>query len=247
MWLTGYAISTHDSWYSSPNAAAAARARASVPSRVARGDIDGIRSAAHAVVVEKLCWARADARGRFTTLPTLATSLDRCSFEFAGPEAGISQQVQPITSRSSLCTHPDRRRALAHDQTMIVYMLLSATLADTTGDPGLQHLPSYLTFYDYNATDQASFCNLGTSTPKPNSTVVTNDSLIIRGFRDHGLPGLLDVEDIGGGFNRGLYFRDGINNTHLNPKWQQLLGAMLDSALPFIEEGAIKGVRNSCD
>ena len=90
-------------------------------------------------------------------------------------------------------------------------------------------------------------CNLGTSTPKPNSTVVTNDSLIIRGFRDHGLPGLLDVEDIGGGFNRGLYFRDGINNTHLNPNWQQLLGGMLDSALPFIEEGAIKGVRNSCD
>jgi hypothetical protein len=111
------------------------------------------------------------------------------------------------------------------------------------GGGGAQHLPAYLTFYDYNATAQASFCNLGTATTKPNRTVLTNTSALIQGWAQHGLPGLLDVEDIGGGFNRGLYFRGGLNTTHLNPDWKRMLGAVLDSALPWIEKGAIKGVR----
>ena len=114
-----------------------------------------------------------------------------------------------------------------------------------------------MTFYDANATEQHEFCTLLTSTPKcPKNAsaactgaTVTTETNLIRAWREFRLPGLLDVEDIGGGFDAGLYIRRGFNRsnpmqtfTHLNPHWQALLGTILDSAMPFIEQGAIRGI-----
>ena len=34
------------------------------------------------------------------------------------------------------------------------------------------------------------------------------------------VAGLLDVEDVGGGFSAGLYIKKGLADTHLHPRWQ---------------------------
>ena len=46
----------------------------------------------------------------------------------------------------------------------------------------------WLTVYDYNATEQHSFCNLGTSTTRPSSsTVLLRNSSLLQGWLNYKL------------------------------------------------------------
>ena len=44
---------------------------------------------------------------------------------------------------------------------------------------------------DFNASEQHSFCNLGTTTTAPSPTTLNDSSRLIQGWKQYGLPGLL--------------------------------------------------------
>jgi hypothetical protein len=102
-----------------------------------------------------------------------------------------------------------------------------------------------MTFYGLNASEQHSWTNLATgiasggASSGRNSAVDPNGALL-RAWRDYRLPGMLDLEDVGGGFSNGLYIRRGWNNSHVNPNWRALLTALLDSAMPYLESTVIE-------
>ena len=56
------------------------------------------------------------------------------------------------------------------------------------------------------------------------------------------MPGMLDVEDIGGGFDAGLWIRKTYNTSHVNPQWRLLLDTLLNSSMAHFEAGALRGV-----
>lgn len=97
-----------------------------------------------------------------------------------------------------------------------------------------QHHVKWLSFYGYNATEQNKICNLG-----------MDHSLtrLLTGYAKYpSMPGMLNVEDVGGG--NGLYWvgKPHPYNTHLNPRWKSLLGDLIDSALPHLKSGALRGI-----
>jgi hypothetical protein len=124
-----------------------------------------------------------------------------------------------------------------------------------------QHV-QWLTFYDLEPKEQHGVLNLAydggrnsgpASTTQCIDSTVGNSSLLIRAFEEYKMPGMLDVQCLGG----GLY----VTNTSfecpacptcpvcpvgsklsLHPEWQGLLSKALSSAMPYLEKGAIRGV-----
>jgi hypothetical protein len=94
----------------------------------------------------------------------------------------------------------------------------------------------HLTFYDFVPGEQHSFCTEGLGGH--------NITALVGVWKQYQLPSILDVEDLGGSFDKGLYYRGGINSTHLNPRWKALIdGVLSPAALPhFGSDKAIRGV-----
>ena len=119
---------------------------------------------------------------------------------------------------------------------------LALPLLGATALGGTHGHVKYLSFYDYNAAEQHSFCSIGLFTHLQGNTLQSNSSLL-SAWEKYGFPSVLDVEDLGGGFNDGLYSRGGFNHTHLNPRWKSLIDGVLASALPHIgKTKAIRGI-----
>ena len=103
----------------------------------------------------------------------------------------------------------------------------------------------WMTFYGLNASEQHSWVNLatgvatGSSGGRPNS-VIDPSGPLLRAWQAYRLPGMLDLEDVGGGFADGLYIRRGFNDSHVNPNWKALLTKLLDSAMPFLESTVVE-------
>ena len=139
------------------------------------------------------------------------------SFDFAGKAVPSAGAVVSVGAFQIAAKHDD--------------LLPSPT--STAAPPTQQHV-RWLSFFDYNATEQHKICNLG-----------MHQSLdrLLAGFSKYpSLPGMLDVADVGGG--QGLYWIGSPHpyNTHLNPQWRSLLGGLIDSALPHLRSGAIRGI-----
>ena len=123
----------------------------------------------------------------------------------------------------------------------LLLLAVPACRAPTTG--AASHV-RWLTIFDWDPQRTHSFVNLLQRTPGGNSksTSLLANSSLIEAWQTYGTPGLLDIEDVEGGFSEGLYIRQGISKTHLNPRWKSLLGSLLDSALPWVRKGAIRGI-----
>jgi hypothetical protein len=126
-------------------------------------------------------------------------------------------------------------------------------------------VPRWLTFYDLQPEEQHGILNLafdgGRHGDLDQSTqciksVVDNSSLVVTAWDQYGMPGLLDLECLGGDIGTGLYLRNASfvcsvpnqpvcpvgSAVYLNPLWKQLLTTALTSAMPYLLRGAIKGV-----
>jgi hypothetical protein len=109
-------------------------------------------------------------------------------------------------------------------------------------------VPSWLTFYGLNASEQHAWANLATSVAHGVSKAgVGGGALSVNGsllsaWREYRMPGMLDIEDIAGGFDDGLWIRRGYNTSHVNPQWKTLLNPLLDDAMPWLEAGALRGI-----
>lgn len=124
--------------------------------------------------------------------------------------------------------------------TLLPLLLLAPPTRSTAVATG-NHV-QYLSFYDYNATEQHTICTVGLYTCLKGNTLLANSSLLAA-WQHYRFPSVLDVEDLGGGFNDGLYSRGGYNRTHLNPRWKTLIDGLLASASPYIgRRKAIRGV-----
>ena len=125
---------------------------------------------------------------------------------------------------------------------LLLQVLLLLPFASSSGASAAGTHVKYLSFYDYNATEQHSFCTIGLYTKLKGNTLPANSSLLAA-WQHYKFPSVLDVEDLGGGFNDGLYSRGGYNRTHLNPDWKILIDGLLASASPYIgHRKAIRGV-----
>jgi hypothetical protein len=68
----------------------------------------------------------------------------------------------------------------------------------------------WMTFYGLNASEQHSWSNLAPWIASgADSSVVEPGGPLLKTWDKYRLPGLLDVEDVGGGFSDGLYIRRG--------------------------------------
>ena len=143
-----------------------------------------------------------------------------------------------------------------------MFVLSSLLLAAIASDDGAAQHVRWLTFYDLEPSEQYSALNLaydGGRNSGPVSTTqciqdtVGNSSLLIRAFDEYKMPGMLDVQCLGG----GLYVANASfkcptcptcpvcpvgSKVSLNPDWQRLLTTALTSAMPYLEKGAIRGV-----
>ena len=108
----------------------------------------------------------------------------------------------------------------------LLLLAVPACRAPTTG--AASHV-RWLTIFDWDPQRTHSFVNLLQRTPGGNSksTSLLANSSLIQAWQTYGTPGLLDIEDVGGGFSEGLYIRQGISKTHLNPRWKSLLALTL--------------------
>eukprot|EP01043_Picozoa_sp_COSAG02_P082381 COSAG02_NODE_20620_length_822_cov_2.712310_1_plen_202_part_01 len=129
------------------------------------------------------------------------------------------------------------------------------------------HLPTWLTFYDLHPDEQHGTLNLafdggregGAANPTQcvKSAVFDNSSVLMRAWDEYRMPGLLDLECLGGDIGHGLYLRNASfecpscpacavcpigSAVYLNPQWKELITTALGSAMPFLENGAIRGV-----
>ena len=124
----------------------------------------------------------------------------------------------------------------------------------------------WLTFYDLQPDKQHGILNLafdgGRNGGAVDSTqcvkgVVSNTSRLIQAWEQHQMPGLLDLECLGGDMGHGLYLRNASfecpscpacsvcpigSAVYLNPHWKQLLTTVLTSAMSYLKIGAIRGV-----
>jgi hypothetical protein len=83
---------------------------------------------------------------------------------------------------------------------------------------------THLSFYDYVPTEQREFCTEGLRPAAGN-----NLSSYASDFAQFQFPAILDVENLGGNFNHGMYMRGGLNDTHLNPKWKELVDGVFST------------------
>lgn len=99
----------------------------------------------------------------------------------------------------------------------------------------------WLSFYDFNASAQHGWSNLGQG---------THADQLAAAWEQYRMPGMLDVEDLHrtghscgarGCYKDGLYHREWANSSHLNPHWQQMLTATLNESRAAIDSGAIQG------
>ena len=81
-------------------------------------------------------------------------------------------------------------------------VLLAFTAHSTRSVPAATHV-KYLSFYDYDAVAQFSFCSIGFYTHVQGNTLAANSSLLAA-WQRYRFPSVLDVEGLGSGFNNGL-------------------------------------------
>ena len=117
-------------------------------------------------------------------------------------------------------------------------LLLAALLTQLQSSEGgdWSHV-KHLTYYDYMPGEQHTFLTAGLGV-----LAGGNISSVLRVWEQYKLPSIIDVEDMGGGFDHGMYFRGGINKTHLNPKWKTLVDVLLDNKDNLAHIGAGKPI-----
>ena len=107
------------------------------------------------------------------------------------------------------------------------------------------HGVRWLTFYNLNTTEQHGIINLATDIGRggsPFGTQLLPGGPLLNAWTRYGIPGMLDLEDVGGDSAHGLYFINGLNNSHVNPNWRALVDELLESAMPWLQAGALKAV-----
>ena len=147
----------------------------------------------------------------------------------------VSEHLYPAVAFTSLL--PESQRAImAMLSTLATLLMLQATVG-LSRDGG--HHVTHMSFYDWDPSDQHSFCTEGTAVAHGD-----NISTLLSAFAQYKLPSIMDVEDLGGGFDHGMYVRGGLNNTHLSPKWKALVdGLLTPSTIEHIGPGkAITGI-----
>eukprot|EP01051_Picozoa_sp_SAG22_P014326 SAG22_NODE_1722_length_3723_cov_4.966060_1_plen_272_part_00 len=110
--------------------------------------------------------------------------------------------------------------------------------------PSSRALPGnvkWLSFYDFNASEQHGWSTIGQGTHAGQLAVA---------WEQYRMPGMLDVEDLHGAghscgargcYKDGLYHREWANTSRLNPYWQEMLTATLNESRAAIDSGALQG------
>ena len=84
------------------------------------------------------------------------------------------------------CIHCCKRKELTNENSQTNY--LGTEYLTMNREVGTATHVKWLTVYDYNATEQHSFCNLGTSTTRPSSsTVLLRNSSLLQGWLNYKL------------------------------------------------------------